>query len=119
MYRGRSCRERSHEVSLDWGIPMNPQVASTSAAIRDYAAASLPISAPLPIQDVVLHHLRTPDEIDSIVYLRDEIDLSVHAAAGRQFELLEKKETSAVSSSDSNSVVSGSAPSALSRWAIN
>jgi hypothetical protein len=67
----------------------------------------------------VLHHLRTPDEIDSVTYLRDEIDLSVHAAAGRQFELLEKKETSAVSYSDSSWAVSGSARFASCRWATN
>jgi hypothetical protein len=81
---------------------MNTQATTTSGAVRAYGAGMMPLHAPLPIQDVVLHHLRTPDEIDSIVYLRDEIDLSVHAAAGRQFELLEKKETSVVSSSDSS-----------------
>jgi hypothetical protein len=83
---------------------------------------SLSIAPPeaLQIQDVVLHHLRTPDEIEAIVDLRDEIDLSVHAAAGRQqFERLEKKETSWASCSGSNWAASGSAPSASSRWAIN
>jgi len=74
----------------------------------------------LQIHDVVLHHLRTPEEIESIVSLRDEIDLSVHAASGRQqFESLEKKETSAVSSSVSSSAASGSARSASSPWATN
>ncbi|MEJ6023207.1 hypothetical protein [Ramlibacter sp. PS4R-6] len=72
------------------------------------------------IHDVVLHHLRTPAEIEGIIDLRDEIDLSVHTAAGRQqFERLEKKETSAGSCSDSNSAGSGSARSASSRWATN
>jgi hypothetical protein len=72
------------------------------------------------IHDVVLHHLRTPEEIASIVFLRDEIDLSVHAASGRQqFETLEKKETSAVSSSASSSAANGSARSASSPWATN
>lgn len=52
---------------------------------------ALGMRPPLQIQDVVLHHLRTEDEIADIVHLRDEIDLSVHTAAGRQFEILEKK----------------------------
>jgi hypothetical protein len=99
---------------------MSPQVATTaSGAVHAYGAGLLPIQAPLSIQDVVLHRLRTPDEIESVLFLRDEIDLSVHAAAGRQFELLEKKETSAGSSADSSSAASGSARSASSRWAIN
>jgi hypothetical protein len=72
------------------------------------------------IEDVVLHHLRTPQEIASVVFLRDEIDLSVHAAAGRQqFDTLEKKETSAGSSSASSWAANGSERSASSRWAIN
>jgi hypothetical protein len=95
-----------------------------------HVASSRPLVAYMPpppaardafqIHDVVLHHLRTPAEIASIVSLRDEIDLSVHAAAGRQqFESLEKKETSAGSCSVSSSQASGSAPSASFRWAIN
>jgi hypothetical protein len=85
---------------------------------------SQPLRAPsqdaLQIQDVVLHHLRTPEEIEGIVDLRDEIDLSVHAAAGRQqFDRLEKKETSWVLCSVSSWEASGSARSASSRWAIN
>ncbi len=51
--------------------------------------------------DVVVRHLKTPAEIASVLHLREEIDLSVHAAAGPQFELLEKKETSAGMSSHS------------------
>ena len=75
---------------------------------------------PLQVQDVVLHHLRSPAEIKEIVHLRDEIDLSAHTAAGRQsFDRLEKKETSWVSSMVSNSRGSGSARSASSRWATN
>ena len=74
----------------------------------------------LQVEDVVLHHLRSPADIKSIVPLREEIDLSVHAAAGAQhFERLEKKETSAVSSTASSSGASGSARSASSRWATN
>lgn len=52
--------------------------------------------------NVKLLHLRG-DQVDAGVRaLRDEIDLSVHAAAGPSFEQLEKKETSAVSSSVSS-----------------
>jgi hypothetical protein len=90
-------------------------------SVRDFkAAAAMPLRAPLALGDVVLHHLRTPAEIADIVYLRDEIDLSAHTAAGRDsFERLEKKEMSAVSCSVSSSVASGSAPSASSRWGTN
>jgi hypothetical protein len=48
---------------------------------------------------VVVRHLTTPGEIASVLHLREEIDLSVHAAAGPQFDMLEKKETSAATSS--------------------
>jgi hypothetical protein len=55
---------------------------------------------PFAARDVVLRHLKTAAEIASVVELRDEIDLSVHAAAGPQdFHSLEKKETKSVSSS--------------------
>ena len=92
--------------------------------VQPLAYVQRPIpSAPaehLLIQDVVLHHLSTPGDIKEILELRDEIDLSAHTAAGRQqFERLEKKETSAGSSSDSNSAGSGSGRSASSRWVIN
>lgn len=55
--------------------------------------------AGVDIAQVVLSHLRSPCEIEAVRHLRDEIDLSVHAAAGSQFLTLEKKETSAGSSS--------------------
>lgn len=95
-----------------------------------FAASARPTVACMPpqlpardafrVDDVVLHHLRTPQEIASVVFLRDEIDLSVHAAAGRQqFDTLEKKETSAASSAVSSSAVNGSARSASSRWVTN
>lgn len=54
------------------------------------------------IEDVGLRHLKTLAEIERILHLRDEIDLSVHSAAGAAFHALEKKETSAVSSARSN-----------------
>jgi hypothetical protein len=99
---------------------MNMQSMHTGAMARDFgAAALLGAREPLPISQVVLHHLRTPGEIAEILHLREEIDLSVHTAAGRAFELLEKKETSAGLSSVSSSVASGSGPSASSRSATN
>ena len=85
---------------------------------RSHSAAGLQPRQALNINDVVLHHLRTPTQIHAITHLRDEIDLSVHAAAGREhFERLEKKETSAASSAASKWRASGSAPSASFRWA--
>jgi hypothetical protein len=53
--------------------------------------------------DVRLVHLRTPGEIARVLPLREEIDLSVHAATGRSFHELEKKETSWGSSGLSSS----------------
>lgn len=58
---------------------------------------------PSLVEDMVLCHLKTPERIESVLHLRDEIDLSVHAAAGRQFVELEKKETSAAWCSVSSS----------------
>jgi hypothetical protein len=55
---------------------------------------------------VTLRHLRTRAEIERVLPLRDGIDLSVHQAAGGQFELLEKKETNWVSSVRSSSMAS-------------
>jgi hypothetical protein len=86
------------------------------AAPGDAAArAAPPMARPLALDDVVLHRLRSPAEVEEIVHLRDEIDLSVHAAAGPQFGMLEKKETSAGSCAGSRWAASGSARSASSR----
>lgn len=53
----------------------------------------------LATQEVTLRHLKTAEEIATVLHLRSEIDLSVHAAAGaEEFARLEKKETSAGSS---------------------
>jgi hypothetical protein len=50
-------------------------------------------------QDVTLRHLKTPADIATVLHLRGEIDLSAHTAAGAdEFARLEKKETSAGSS---------------------
>jgi len=74
--------------------------------------------APPVARDVVLRHLKDPAEIASVMHLREEIDLSVHTVAGvQQFESLEKKKTSAASSSPSTCTASGSAPFASFPWA--
>jgi hypothetical protein len=53
-------------------------------------------------QDVTLRHLKTPAEIATVLHLRGGIDLSAHTAAGAdEFARLEKKETSAASSTHS------------------
>jgi hypothetical protein len=56
---------------------------------------------PAPFDLVELRPLKAPADIATVLHLRDEIDLSVHAAAGLHFEALEKKETSAAWSSRS------------------
>lgn len=69
-----------------------------------HGTASLPLAAPagaFSVDDVVVRHLKTPAQIAGVLHLREEIDLSVHAAAGPQFEALEKKEMSAATSSGS------------------
>lgn len=48
--------------------------------------------------EVTLRHLRTPSQVSTVLHLREEIDLSAHAAAASDFADLEKKETSAGSS---------------------
>jgi hypothetical protein len=59
------------------------------------AGAVVTESLPGDFDQVVLRPLKSPAEIQSVLHLREEIDLSVHAAAGPQFMTLEKKETSA------------------------
>ena len=76
---------------------MDLQTASFSSFTAPLAPAAP--REPFYVDNVVLRHLTSPADIASVLHLREEIDLSVHAAAGPQFELLEKKETSAVSSS--------------------
>lgn len=89
---------------------MDPASAGAQPAFRalDAQVRSCVGAAPSrSLHDVVLHHLRTREEIDSIVFLRDEIDLSVHTAAGASFEILEKKETNAASCAASSSPENG------------
>lgn len=62
-----------------------------------------PAAAPRLVDGMVLRHLQTPAQVASVLHLREEIDLSVHAAAGRAFVDLEKKETSAAWCSGSSS----------------
>ena len=62
--------------------------------------------ASTPTGGLKLHRLRTPEQVATVLHLRDEIDLSVHAAAGPHFLHLEKKETSWASSWDSSSTPS-------------
>ena len=70
---------------------MELQFASHLSGHAQNALAAVPFRK----ADVVLRHLQTHEAIASVLHLRDEIDLSVHAAAGPQFAALEKKETSA------------------------
>lgn len=51
------------------------------------------LAAPSGIECVVLRPLRTASEIEAILHLRDQIDLSAHTGAGTDFRSLEKKET--------------------------
>jgi hypothetical protein len=67
--------------------------------------ASMMAPPPSLLSALKLHHLRTQEQIASVLHLRDEIDLSVHAAAGQDFVRLEKKETRWASCSASNSMV--------------
>jgi len=80
---------------------MDMQVRGVEAA--GFSAAVVQGRRPFSIEDLVLRHLRTPAEIAGVLHLREEIDLSVHAAAGPHFATLEKKETSAVLCSALNS----------------
>ena len=62
------------------------------------------IAHPFRTAAVKLRHLKGADAIASVAHLREEIDLSVHAAAGPHFVALEKKETSAALCSVSSSM---------------
>jgi len=78
-----------------------------SLQAQTHSTPGMPPIPPLTgMSDVRLVHLRTPTQIRRVLPLRDEIDLSAHAAAGRSFHELEKKETSWASSGLSSSTVS-------------
>lgn len=80
------------------------------ASIHDLATEVSPVLAAgglgAPVRQLRLHRLRTPRQVATVQHLREEIDLSVHAAAGPRFLQLEKKETSWASSSASSSTPS-------------
>ena len=81
-----------------------------------FPSGSLPLDSDSFVDAVQL--VRVPaDQVASVKGLREEIDLSVHAAAGPQFELLEKKETSAALCLRSIFMASGSARFASCHWA--
>jgi hypothetical protein len=76
-----------------------------SRAPAPFLQAREPAPPPGLVEAMVLRHLKHLDQISSVLHLREEIDLSVHAASGRHFVELEKKETSAASCSASSSQV--------------
>jgi hypothetical protein len=80
---------------------MNLQATQSSAQLP--VGLMVPPSGPTGFDGVVLRHLKTESEIESVMHLRDEIDLSVHASASSHFASLEKKETSWGLSSHSSS----------------
>lgn len=69
-----------------------------------------------PVQELELRHLTTREEIEEVLHLRENIDLSVHTAAGGEFETLEKKETSAGLWEPSSFGERSSEPSGSFRW---
>jgi hypothetical protein len=108
----------SHHVSSHVSTHVSSHVSPDASSSASSHAPPL-ARGTLPLDKLQLHHLRSASEIRSIVHLREEIDLSVHAAAGPQFDMLEKKETSAASSAGSSTPGSGSARSASCPSAIN
>jgi hypothetical protein len=77
--------------------------------LQDHRAGAMPLLHAQPAQAggrLKLNRLRTPAQVATVLHLRGEIDLSVHAAAGPQFQHLEKKETSWASSWASSSTTS-------------
>ena len=77
--------------------------------LQDHRAGAAPLlhAQPAPTGSrLKLHRLRTSAQVATVLRLRGEIDLSVHAAAGPHFQHLEKKETSWASSWASSSTTS-------------
>jgi hypothetical protein len=96
---------------------MFAQTAAVSGPPLTFSGAML--RQPVDSSAIVLTPLHGQAAIDSVLFLREEIDLSVHTKAGaQQFATLEKKEMSAASSLRSISAESGSARSASCRWAL-
>ena len=73
----------------------------TAHAIAPPAFRPLDLSCAPAIGSVVLRRLRTAADIDSVLHLRDEIDLSAHRGASN-FRSLEQKETNSGLSSRSS-----------------
>jgi len=68
-------------------------------------SAFMPARVPSSVNDFSIRHLKTHAEIERILSLRNEIDLSVHTAHEADFFTREKKETSAVLSAHSSLTV--------------
>ncbi|MBG9389745.1 hypothetical protein [Caenimonas aquaedulcis] len=73
---------------------------------------------PAGIESVVLRHLKTHEEIEAVLPLRDEINLSALNGAA-DFHTLEKKETKSGLSSLSSLTASSSGRSASFPWATS
>ncbi|MDB5870961.1 MAG: hypothetical protein JWQ07_403 [Ramlibacter sp.] len=73
---------------------MNIQ-ASYSPAAPSFGLMN-PARGPVGADTVVLRHLKSRSEIETVLHLRDEIDLSAHNSASSNFVAIEKKETSVV-----------------------
>jgi hypothetical protein len=84
---------------------MNLQT-SPSFSHRPVGMMVPPPAGPSDFEGVVLRHLKTHADIESVLHLREEIDLSVHASASSNFASLEKKETNWGSCSHSSSTAS-------------
>ena len=53
----------------------------------------LPEQRDLPLHELSVRSLVSPAEVKDVMHLRKEINLSANAAAGADFDALEKKET--------------------------
>jgi hypothetical protein len=60
------------------------QISGVAAKPQMPPALLLHPTAERNIHDVVLRHLKSPTDIATVLHLREEIDLSVHTAAGPQ-----------------------------------
>jgi hypothetical protein len=78
----------------------------------------MPGRHPVAVDQLELVRLTTPAGIRGVLHLRENIDLSMHAAADGEFRALEKKEMSWALFLPSTCAVTGSARSASSRWAM-
>ena len=70
---------------MNLSLAQEPRLGHIPQAVREQSQSLA--------DSLTLHRLRTPEQIATVLHLRGEIDLSVHAAAGGDFLRLEKKET--------------------------